>query len=84
MSGVKRIPHSEGQWKEKEQQLQNEKAKNKLLFQRQADQIALKRQTFVDALVMSSMPYKEAEAKLIVYTKNGGIDPAVSKFMFLS
>lgn len=57
---------------EKEQQLQNEKAKNKLLSQRLADQIALKRQTFVDALVMTGMPRKEAEAKFIEYAKNGG------------
>lgn len=57
---------------EKEQQLQNEKAKNKLLSQRLADQIALKRQTFVDALVMTGIPRKEAEAKFIEYAKNGG------------
>ena len=43
---------------EKEQQLQDEKAKNKLLSQRLADQVAMKRQTFVDALVMTGISRK--------------------------
>ncbi|EQA6242215.1 hypothetical protein ACX5DB_003893 [Enterobacter ludwigii] len=57
---------------EKEQQLVDERAKNKLLSQRLADQVAQKKQTFVDALVMTGMSRKEAEKKFIEYAKNGG------------
>jgi len=57
---------------QKEQQLQLEKDKNKLLMQRLSDQMELKKQTFVDALVMTGTPREQAEKMFIEYAKNGG------------
>jgi len=56
---------------QKEQQLQLEKDKNKLLMQRLSDQMELKKQTFVDALVMTGTPRDQAEKMFIEYAKNG-------------
>jgi hypothetical protein len=57
---------------QKEQQLQLEKDKNKLLMQRLSDQMEMKKQTFVDALVMTGTPREQAEKMFIEYAKNGG------------
>lgn len=57
---------------QKEQQLQMEKDKNKLLMQRLSDQMELKKQTFVDALVMTGTPRDQAEKMFVEYAKNGG------------
>lgn len=57
---------------EKELQLQQERDKNKLLSQRLQDQMAMKRQTFVDALVLAGTSAEQAEKMFMEYVKNGG------------
>ncbi|HAL7568523.1 TPA: phage tail protein, partial [Escherichia coli] len=49
--------------------LQREKQKNKELQQRLADQFALKKQAFIDALVMAGTPQEQAEKMFIEYVK---------------
>ena len=54
----------------KEAALQREKQKNKELQQRLADQFALKKQAFIDALVMAGTPPAQAEKMFMAYVKN--------------
>lgn len=56
---------------EKEAALQREKDKNKALQQRLADQFALKKQAFIDALVMTGTPPDQAEKMFMEYVKKG-------------
>lgn len=56
---------------EKEAALQREKEKNKALKQRLADQFELKKQAFVDALVMTGTPPEKAEKMFMEYVKKG-------------
>ncbi|ECX5034985.1 phage tail protein, partial [Salmonella enterica subsp. enterica serovar Typhimurium] len=53
----------------KEAALQREKQKNKELQQRLADQFALKKQAFIDALVMAGTPPAQAEKMFMEYVK---------------
>lgn len=48
---------------EKKAALQKEKEKNKVLKQQLADQFALKKQSFIDALVMTGTPPEQAEKR---------------------
>lgn len=57
---------------EKEAQLQHEKDKNKALKQRLSDQFALKKQTFIDVLVMIGTPVALAEKMFMEYVRNRG------------
>jgi len=54
---------------EKEAALQKEKEKNKVLKQQLADQFAIKKQSFIDALVMSGTSPVQAEKKFMDYVK---------------
>jgi len=56
---------------EKEAALQKEKEKNKQLKQQLADQFALKKQSFIDALVMTGTPPEQAEKMFIAYALKG-------------
>ncbi|EHH4541637.1 phage tail protein, partial [Escherichia coli] len=55
----------------KEAALQREKQKNKELQQRLADQFALKKQAFIDALVMAGTSPEQAEKMFMEYVKKG-------------
>ncbi|EHQ2951863.1 hypothetical protein KRS78_004807 [Salmonella enterica] len=55
----------------KEAALQREKQKNKDLKQRLADQFALKKQAFIDALIMTGTPPAQAEKMFVEYVKSG-------------
>ncbi|HAX4763698.1 TPA: phage tail protein, partial [Escherichia coli] len=55
----------------KEAALQREKQKNKELQQRLADQFALKKQAFIDALVMAGTSPGQAEKMFMEYVKKG-------------
>lgn len=57
---------------EKEAALQKEKEKNKMLKQQLADQFALKKQSFIDALVMAGTAPTQAEKMFMEYIKKGG------------
>lgn len=57
---------------EKEEALRREKDKNKMLQQRIADQFQLKKQTFIDALVMAGTEPDQAEKMFMDYVKSGG------------
>lgn len=54
---------------EKEAALQKEKEKNKALQQQLADQFALKKQSFIDALVMTGTSPEQAEKMFMEYVK---------------
>jgi hypothetical protein len=56
---------------EQEAALQKEKDKNQALKQRLADQFALKKQAFVDALVMTGTSPEQAEKMFLDYVKKG-------------
>ncbi|ENZ7914684.1 hypothetical protein ACG99R_004794 [Klebsiella aerogenes] len=55
---------------EKEAALQKEK--NKMLKQQLADQFALEKQSFIDALVMAGTAPTQAEKMFMEYIKKGG------------
>ncbi|EBQ4755883.1 hypothetical protein LE36_20665 [Salmonella enterica subsp. diarizonae] len=57
---------------EKEAALQKEKEKNKMLKQQLVDQFALKKQSFIDALVMAGTAPTPAEKMFMEYIKKGG------------
>ncbi|HDT4645648.1 TPA: hypothetical protein QHQ16_000699 [Citrobacter freundii] len=52
--------------------MQKEKEKNKLLKQQLTDQFALKKQSFIDALVMAGTAPTQAEKMFMEYIKKGG------------
>ncbi|VUS90559.1 phage tail protein [Klebsiella huaxiensis] len=56
---------------EKEAALQKERDKNKALQQQLADQFALKKQVFVDALIMAGTPPAQAEKMFMNYVRKG-------------